>query len=69
MGMILPASPALGKNPRTVDNAFNLQVMQMIREPERRAHTVAWQAWVRWLGDGQVAVEVNLEPLFRSRSG
>ncbi|SON97229.1 hypothetical protein XFF6992_470029 [Xanthomonas citri pv. fuscans] len=37
MGMILPTSPAPGKNPRTVDNAFNLQVMQMIRERDRVA--------------------------------
>lgn len=64
MRMILPTSLALDttKNRRTIDNAFNLQVMQvtrMVREPERRAHTAARQAWAYGL-----AVEVNLEPLF-----
>ncbi|MCC8485745.1 hypothetical protein [Xanthomonas campestris] len=66
MRMILPTSLALDttKNRRTIDNAFNLQVMQvtrMVREPERRAHTAARQAWAYGL-----AVEVNLEPLFPS---
>ncbi len=69
MGMMLCHEHTLDttKNRGTVDIAFKQQVMQvahMIRKPNHRAHSAAWQAWPRWFSDGHVALEVNLKPLF-----
>ncbi|MEA9708548.1 hypothetical protein VDF14_17730 [Xanthomonas campestris pv. raphani] len=67
--MILPTSLALDttKNRRTVDNAFSLQVMQMILDPDRHRPYRCVAGMAAWFGDDQAAVKVNLELLFLLR--
>ncbi|MCF8874054.1 hypothetical protein KIP42_20890, partial [Xanthomonas campestris pv. campestris] len=49
------------------DNGRVLRPLSFHYQHRCRSMSLRAQTWARWFGDGQAAVEVNLETLFQNR--